>query len=600
RLVGFPTRGFTKRQIIDDLLNQGAGRIAKLYDPNAERTITVLTKPDLIEDGQEAEWQKMIRISHTCFCVRLPGPSQVSTMSQEQARLQEMEFFREDEAWVDLASDPDVQQRLGIQSLTNYLNVRLLEWIVERLPQTQADIQRYLRDIDADLAQLPAQIDDPVRLANQILWRFGRKMSAAVDIHNFRVPDLVGTCRRRLEEFVDLLFYHLYPRFWPLEQKEKLAPKATDFGAFPPILPKIKTFVFQPPHNVFPPAAVYIDEVVKRADMCVPMQGRTRELPGNHPYGVLKDYMEKSVDVWEVPTVVMVDGIIHHIVTALKAIVQEHFGSFKPGLRIWEEVKIHIETRGELARRALLKLIARERAASLVFGRSEYFHYKEAYLKHYTLLRRSGGEDYGESDNDDKGMTEALKTVGRSACAVGVAIGEPSLVAIGMTVGAVADGVEAGDDAIKRGEDIPTAICEGVSAGATSMAEGIRATKGASPVLRRYSISEIPAKHRRTRPIEISEVEEHGISIMAQTRAFYHVAVRRYAEGAAQVVFHDLLLDLECGPELEQKLREVIGLSGPDPVERCRKFVEPSQDMVRRRQDLVRKQAVFTDVLREL
>ncbi|KAG8832080.1 hypothetical protein FRC17_002089 [Serendipita sp. 399] len=487
-------------------------------------------------------------------------------MTQEAAREQEEGFFQENASWREFARDLDIQQRLGTRNLANYLNARLLEWIVERLPVTIAGVQRHLKEAQAELALLPTSIRDPVRHANEILWKFGRKMSAAVDIHNFRVPELVGVCRRRLEEFVDILLYHLHPRFWPFETYEaRGVPNPTDLDAFPPLLPKIKTFNFSPPRNLLPPGTVYLDEVMTRADI-----GRTRELPGNHPYGILKDYMEKSVDVWTEPTESMLKDIVHQIVSELKTIVQEHFGSFKPGGRIWEEVKSHIESRGDLARDALLKSIQREKASSLVFGRSEYFHYRQVYLDHYMSLR-TGVRICG-------GVPDALRGLGYSAARISEAMGDP---VAGVACRAGTEALSTGIEALSDGESLPDAISEGIEAGAKVATGGM---KGGIT--------------RRSPPL--SGDEEHGIAIMAQTRAFYHIAVRRYAEGAAQIVFHDLLLDLQCGPDLEQKLRGVIGLSDPDFEDKCRKFVEPSNDTMRRRDELERKVAVFTEVLTEL
>jgi hypothetical protein len=77
------------------------------------------------------------------------------------------------------------------------------------------------------------------------------------------------------------------------------------------------------------------------------------------------------------------------------------------------------------------------------------------------------------------------------------------------------------------------------------------------------------------------------------------VAVRRYAEGAAQIVFHDLLLDIQGGPGLEQKLREQVGISGPDAVRRCRDFVAPSPDTIRERNDLKRKRVLLRSILEQ-
>jgi hypothetical protein len=73
--------------------------------------------------------------------------------------------------------------------------------------------------------------------------------------------------------------------------------------------------------------------------------------------------------------------------------------------------------------------------------------------------------------------------------------------------------------------------------------------------------------------------------------------VRRYAEGAAQIVFHDLLLDIQGGSELQEKLQREVGIFGRDAEKRCRNFVEPSPETVQQRKDLKRKKVLLKNLL---
>jgi hypothetical protein len=78
------------------------------------------------------------------------------------------------------------------------------------------------------------------------------------------------------------------------------------------------------------------------------------------------------------------------------------------------------------------------------------------------------------------------------------------------------------------------------------------------------------------------------------------VAVRRYAEGTAQIVFHDLLLDIQDGSKLLQDLRTEVGIFNRDAHELCRKFIEPSEETRKERSDLERKRALLEEVLEEM
>jgi hypothetical protein len=128
----------------------------------------------------------------------------------------------------------------------------------------QDDLRHQLLCLQEALDQLPEEITDPVTCANQIIWNFNEKLKGTVNMYNFKIPVLVGTCRRRLERFTDILYYRLSPQFRPF-------PKAMEgngrtFEEFPATLP-------QPPplsddlKVIAVPATEYLDEVMKRCDM---------------------------------------------------------------------------------------------------------------------------------------------------------------------------------------------------------------------------------------------------------------------------------------------------------------------------------------------
>jgi hypothetical protein len=124
-------------------------------------------------------------------------------------------------------------------------------------------------------------------------------------------------------------------------------------------------------------------------------------MPGNYPYSVQKDYMEASVEVWRRHTDVMLHDIFQKISNHLKALVENHFASFGRGRLVWyalpdicclfgsqyllyrNMVGSHIGSRCNSVRKTLRAALDREIACSLVYGRSEYFHYKNTYHNLY-------------------------------------------------------------------------------------------------------------------------------------------------------------------------------------------------------------------------
>jgi hypothetical protein len=55
--------------------------------------------------------------------------------------------------------------------------------------------------------------------------------------------------------------------------------------------------------------------------------GRSREMPGNYPYGIQKESMEASVTIWRKQTELMVEDISQYITSELKTLVSNHFAS---------------------------------------------------------------------------------------------------------------------------------------------------------------------------------------------------------------------------------------------------------------------------------
>lgn len=130
----------------------------------------------------------------------------------------------------------------------------------------QEDLRHNLLAIQDSLDRLPAESDDPVRLANELIWTFGEGLKATVNIYNFKVPTLVGTCRRRLETFTDILFYRLFPRFRPFPRG--MGGRGTSFNEFPSTLPPAPVLSSNVA-AVMIPNTVYLDQLTTRCDLCV-------------------------------------------------------------------------------------------------------------------------------------------------------------------------------------------------------------------------------------------------------------------------------------------------------------------------------------------
>ncbi|CAG8658114.1 2704_t:CDS:2, partial [Acaulospora colombiana] len=114
-------------QCDQDDLTQGAVELAKECDPQGNRTIVVLTKPDLPTLRSTAQvlmapWKQRFRESENWFVVRQPDGNYINQFDPNAwgvAREEEEIFFRE--KWQEEWNDQSLQSRLGTKNLRNYL-----------------------------------------------------------------------------------------------------------------------------------------------------------------------------------------------------------------------------------------------------------------------------------------------------------------------------------------------------------------------------------------------------------------------------------------------------------------------------------------------
>lgn len=103
-------------------------------DPSGDRTIGVLTKPDLLLPGStnaRKTWKEVLegnlhQTTHGYFCVRLPDDVQRANRTTK-ARMDELadEFFNNTQPWSEVLD----RNRFGIPKLVKYISELLIKVI---------------------------------------------------------------------------------------------------------------------------------------------------------------------------------------------------------------------------------------------------------------------------------------------------------------------------------------------------------------------------------------------------------------------------------------------------------------------------------------
>jgi vacuolar protein sorting-associated protein 1 len=136
-------------------------KLAKEADPAMMRTLGVLTKPDRIAPGEEAQWRGILegtRYPLTLGWYMVKNPNQKELDGQitfEGARSNEQAFFDANPAL-------KVPSRVGTNHLRQTLSKQLVELIKRILPDMVQVLHLNLDQSEAELKTLPTAIADPV------------------------------------------------------------------------------------------------------------------------------------------------------------------------------------------------------------------------------------------------------------------------------------------------------------------------------------------------------------------------------------------------------------------------------------------------------
>ncbi|KAK6515208.1 hypothetical protein TWF506_007552 [Arthrobotrys conoides] len=138
----------------NDTATQKIIKMAQKVDPSGDRTVGVVTKPDLINEGTEGRVGKLsrnedtIKLKRGYFIVKNPAPKDLEegTLSAEKRARQEANYFA-GARW----QQPTAQlnkSRVGMPNLFKYLQEYLEEHIKRELPKVLDDIRQLLKGAD--------------------------------------------------------------------------------------------------------------------------------------------------------------------------------------------------------------------------------------------------------------------------------------------------------------------------------------------------------------------------------------------------------------------------------------------------------------------
>ncbi|KAF9078476.1 P-loop containing nucleoside triphosphate hydrolase protein [Rhodocollybia butyracea] len=343
-----------------DPQNQGALQLAKNFDPQAiERLlIGVLTKPDRISAGDDAGWIKFIKnevhpLSNNWFCVKQPNSIELKDGITC--------FFATKSPWCEL--DTIYQRYLRTKNLVERLSSILSDLISKRLPQIHEELETNIQRIRTELQKLPKPPStNPLSDISALIHSFGVDLSR----HLEGTPDASGllqSIRPATKQF-RWEIRSTAPEFRPYEKRyarNRSLPKIgflgyeeeehndddDDEGEKEGEEEDEDDGGYTPGEHQGTGDRIYVDEVLRRALEQVfrypfslfltntfvdTRSARTRELPGNHPYIVQESFIREFTKQWEAPAQCLCDRVYRITLNYVMKRVEENFVGFGQGL----------------------------------------------------------------------------------------------------------------------------------------------------------------------------------------------------------------------------------------------------------------------------
>ncbi|KAH7099991.1 P-loop containing nucleoside triphosphate hydrolase protein [Auriculariales sp. MPI-PUGE-AT-0066] len=503
-----------------DFENQGAHELAKEFDPEGQRTIGVLTKPDRIDHGDAPKWIPIFEntqqpLSHGWYMVKQRNTKELEEgISREVARQQEIAYFAETAPWTNLIQ---MKSRMGTRNLTNKLSEILTTLIQRRLPKLQEEVNTMLDATEDALRQLPPKpSEDSISELLKIVNEFAKTI--AQDIQG--TPSLDGLIQNIRDDYrvFRRAIRSTAPDFRPFPRNRDATDQSFLNPEFVPSEERIEKHTGK---------VVYVDEVMLRANKSV-----TRELPDNYSYIVTQEYILEFVKLWERPAKDMFINVERRVNAHLKRIIEEFFDGHDAGglnIAVSNAVTSFLNE---------CKIRATERLRWLLAIENEPFTLNEHYLAEYkkkwhnlfklarrkmenpTLMQLLAGENIDAEDTER--VNELLSRLQHFGLACGI-------------------------------QDLPSLL--------------------------------------KPDPLD------YALRIMAEVRAYYHVAYKRYVDNVPLAIDQEYLRGFERG--IHKHLIEALGVSSTDARTKAESYLQEAPDIIQQRTELLTRLERLENARRE-
>ncbi|KAF8839213.1 hypothetical protein BDN67DRAFT_906024 [Paxillus ammoniavirescens] len=390
----------------DDMQNQQSVRLAREADPDGERTIGVLTKPDTLGEGAVSAkklWIDVIEghqhaLKHGYYCVRLPDDAQrTQRLSRTASQKLEAEYFDTSPPW----SQSTERGRFGIPAFVSDISALLVKHIGKSLAKLKQDVERLLASCLEDLVALPAPLTGDPQV--EVLGKVNDFCAAFKGIIDGTGSDKRLAQRNRA----------LYADF-----KRDIRGTAPDFRPFANP-EQYKPFDSLEPNEIF----VTRNPAVRTMGLSEVRQAIKDaiawELPNNIPYEAKTRLISQFTTLWTAPAERCLTTINEVLDDVIQGLIETHFGRFKVLQQLVSElISADVEEYKSRTRCAMKETLELEDRPNYTQNTHYLLTLREKWLNKYRLGRRNpsqyqlpsepGGFDYPTPQRQTDDVTNAL------------------------------------------------------------------------------------------------------------------------------------------------------------------------------------------------
>lgn len=308
----------------DDIEMQAAVKLAKSKDPSGDRTIGVLTKPDMLTTGASGardKWREIIlgqdqkhRLKHGYYCVRLPDDDERKrNISRDKSQTAAQQFFERTSPWREFTD----RSRFGIPALVRDISRLLVGLIENYIPTLKESVDNLLTRDKAEFGALPPPppIDQAWTQIIILIDHFCSDVKAAIEGKEEH-KQLVQRNRARYEQLKhDIL--STCPDFRPFDDKTRYRDPCIGDEEFER---KANPHV----RMVAPNLIMDIKDVRREIESCI-----SWELPGEVPYETTLKLIDRFTKKWPTPSEECFSDVYRASSVYIQKLVAQHFGQFK-------------------------------------------------------------------------------------------------------------------------------------------------------------------------------------------------------------------------------------------------------------------------------